>query len=162
MSWFDVLVLAFFLVMGYRGFRDGFVFHLGRIGGPMLGLFFALKTHESWGQALSARLNVPYVLLGAFVFLLVSVSITVVVGLMGRWLKDIMQQGRFGTSDRIVGAGFGLLCAFVITGSFITFVFGSKLSILTKLGGVVETSGITYRIFTWLPFMYGTITRLFG
>ncbi|HHV44178.1 MAG TPA: CvpA family protein [Firmicutes bacterium] len=162
MSWLDLLIIGFFLALGYRGFSEGFVLQFGKIGGPILGLLLAFMTYERWGATLSLYLNVPQALTGAGAFLLVSVGVTVGVGLLARWMQSSVQQARFGLCDRLFGALFGLLCAFILAGSFMAVIFGSNLHTLAKLGEVVETSGVAYQIFTLLPRMFGVVNRLLG
>ena len=102
MSWLDLLIIGFFLALGYRGFSEGFVLQFGKIGGPILGLLLAFMTYERWGATLSLYLNVPQALTGAGAFLLVSVGVTVGVGLLARWMQSSVQQARFGLCDRLL------------------------------------------------------------
>lgn len=118
LNWLDVVVGLMLLGSGVAGIKRGLVRELASLAGVILGVLVGIRFHQStaealgpsWAESTAGRVVV-------FFFLAVVIYAAAEIG--GRLVAGGLDAIRMRWLDRLAGAGFGLLRAFLVAGALL-------------------------------------------
>ncbi len=125
MNTLDIILLVVLLFAAYKGFNRGFLLEIIAILAFVLAVLGAFKLLH-WGMALlSESFNIHGEILPYLAFLLIFMGIIILVNILGKFLKKIVDMTLLGPVDSIAGAvvsmlkwAFGLSVIFWLSSSF--------------------------------------------
>ena len=125
MSTLDIILLALILFGAYNGFRKGFILEVLSVVAFILAIIGGFKLLH-WGMdVLDDHFSINGHLLPYISFIIIFVGIIVLVNLLGKTLKKIVEMALLGPVDKIAGAivsaikwAFGLSIIIWLTDSF--------------------------------------------
>lgn len=106
-NYFDIAVLVILLAFGIRGGARGFVAEMAGLVGLVVGLTVTRSGAASFAETLSRYISPDAAPLVAFVLLMTAGML--VVGLLARLLRRVLEIAFAGWLDHLLGLGAGLL-----------------------------------------------------
>jgi membrane protein required for colicin V production len=105
----DIILLVIILGGAIQGFRSGFIVELFSLLGVLLGVLGGFKLMGFAMLMLTRRFNIDEKVLPYVAFAVVFLVIVIVVGLLGRMIKESVKQTMLGGADQMAGAVLGLV-----------------------------------------------------
>ena len=105
----DIILLLIIIVGAVQGFRSGFVVELFSLLGVFLGILGGFKLMGVAMVMMAGRFNINEKVLPYAAFAVVFVVIVIIVGLLGRMIKESVRQTVLGGADQFVGAVLGVI-----------------------------------------------------
>ena len=109
MKLIDIILLVIILGGAIQGFRSGFIVELFSLLGVLLGVLGGFKLMGFAMLMLTRRFNIDEKVLPYVAFAVVFLVIVIVVGLLGRMIKESVKQTMLGGADQMAGAVLGLV-----------------------------------------------------
>ena len=109
MKLIDIILLVIIVGGGIQGFRSGFIVELFSLLGVFLGVLGGFKLMGFAMVMLSRRFNIDEKVLPYVAFAVVFLVIVIVVGLLGRMIKESVKQSLLGGVDQTAGAVLGVI-----------------------------------------------------
>ncbi|MGC3948229.1 MAG: CvpA family protein [Chryseolinea sp.] len=109
MKLIDIILLVIVLLGAFQGFRSGFIVELFSLLGVFLGVLGGFKLMGIAMVMLNSRFNIDEKVLPYAAFAVVFIVIVIVVGLLGKMIKESVKQTLLGGADEIAGAILGLV-----------------------------------------------------
>lgn len=110
----DIIILVVFLYFIIRGYEQGFIDQTCKIFGLILAILMGIQHYDSFVVFLEPYLNLPPSLMYIISFALIFIAVNLVVLVLGRVFKQIVQFLFLGLLDSVAGALFGFLKGGVI------------------------------------------------
>ncbi|MFY0688074.1 MAG: CvpA family protein [Cyclobacteriaceae bacterium] len=137
MNYIDIFFGVFFILTAIKGYSKGFVVELFSIIALFVGLFVAIEfTAPLAVKFFSDSQYFEVVSVG--VFLLIFIGFTIVINLVARVIKKVIDLSMLGMFDNVLGAVLGLL-KFALIMSVVLWIFDS---LGLKLPGNQQSSSI--------------------
>jgi membrane protein required for colicin V production len=112
----DIILLVFFLIGAYSGYKEGFLMELFSLLAIILGVFGGFKLMGYAMIYLQDEFNADKATLPYIAFFVVFIIIVIVVTLIGRMFKHLADKSFLGSMDKALGAALGILkTAFVVS-----------------------------------------------
>jgi membrane protein required for colicin V production len=115
-SWFDIIIVAIILLLGIKGFINGFIKELFGFIGIIGGIFFASRFAYEAGTFISNNVyniqNEAFVRIIGFIVLLFAIFIVSI--LIGMIISKIVKFGGYAKLNNILGFMFGSLTIFFV------------------------------------------------
>ena len=108
MSKADILLLIFFLIGAYSGYKNGFLMSLFSILAIVLGVLGGFKLMGLAMIYLQEEFHADKEVLPYIAFIIIFVLIVVVVTLIGRMIRDSIDKTFLGSMDKAMGACLGI------------------------------------------------------
>ena len=109
MNSFDLVILVILAIGAFKGFRRGFLMEIVSIIALVLGIVGGLKLLQ-WGmQIISEYTEINTQLLPYLSFLVIFIVIIVLVNLLGRAIKKVIDLTLLGNLDDMGGAVLGII-----------------------------------------------------
>lgn len=109
MKLIDIILVAIVLGGAIQGFRSGFIVELFSLLGVFLGVLGGFKLMGAAMVMLTNRFNIDEKVLPYVAFAVVFIVIVIVVGLVGRMIKESVSKTLLGGADQMAGAVLGLI-----------------------------------------------------
>eukprot|EP01037_Dinobryon_pediforme_P012229 gene12229-12315_t len=122
MTLFDMMVLGLLVLSGFEGYRKGGVRELIGVTGFTLSLLIAVYALPFVAPAFRKMVKPEWAGSAAGLVVLFVVS-HMALNFAASWIAGKIDKSAFGTFDRMIGLGFGLVRSLVILGLF-ALVFG--------------------------------------
>lgn len=158
MNVIDIIILVFFGIGAYSGFKKGFILEIISLGAFFVAIIGGIKLLDI-GVAFLSNYIVGYdSILPVIVFTIIFISIIILLNWLGRLLKKVLDMTLFGSLDDITGAILGIVKWALVLSIFL-WVFGS-------FGGKLDTELTTDSIFYqpvsgFAPKLFGMISAIF-
>ncbi len=104
----DIGILLLLLISGALGYRSGLIQSVFSLAGLLAGLVIASWNYKRFGDELYPLLH-DKTISEAIWFCLLTLAVTIAVGIIGLVLKKLIHGVGLGWLDRIVGLFFGLV-----------------------------------------------------
>ncbi len=125
MNTLDIVLLALLLFGAFKGYQKGFLLEAVAILSFLLGIIGGFKLLH-WGMSvLDERFDINGELLPYLSFILIFISIVILVNLLGKVVKRIVDMTLLGSVDNLAGAllavfkwAFGISVVFWLSNSF--------------------------------------------
>jgi membrane protein required for colicin V production len=112
----DIILLVFFLIGAYSGYKEGFLMEMFSLLAIILGVFGGFKLMGYAMIYLQDEFNADKATLPYIAFFVVFIIIVIVVTLIGRMFKHLADKSFLGSMDKALGAALGILkTAFVVS-----------------------------------------------
>jgi membrane protein required for colicin V production len=112
----DIILLVFFLIGAYSGYKEGFLMEMFSLLAIILGVFGGFKLMGYAMIYLQDEFNADKATLPYIAFFVVFMIIVIVVTLIGRMFKHLADKSFLGSMDKALGAALGILkTAFVVS-----------------------------------------------
>jgi membrane protein required for colicin V production len=105
----DIILVIIVLLGAYQGFKSGFIVELFSLLGVFLGVLGGFKLMGVAMMMLANRFNIDEKVLPYVAFAVVFLVIVIVVGLLGRMIKESVKQTMLGGADQIAGSVLGVI-----------------------------------------------------
>lgn len=112
MTILDIILLLFFLLAIYRGFRDGLVVQLGGLAGLFIGIYLAFRYSSALGGWLG--IDEKWATIAGFAIILVLVLVGI--ALIGRLLRGVCRFAGLALLDKLGGVLISILKTGLILG----------------------------------------------
>jgi len=115
----DWILLAIFTFAAFKGYRKGFILEIISIAALFIGVLGALKLLDFGKEFIAQRLQIDGDILPYLSFLLLFILIVVLLNLLGRAVKKLVDMTLLGNLDDIAGCilgviKWGLILSFII------------------------------------------------
>ncbi|MDH5379616.1 MAG: CvpA family protein [Cyclobacteriaceae bacterium] len=125
MKTIDIVLLIILLFGAYRGYRKGFLMEIIAIAALILGIIGGFRLLHVGMEFLDERFDINGTILPYVAFLLIFIAIIILVNLLGKSLKTLIDLTLLGSFDNLAGSligilkwAFGISVIFWISGSF--------------------------------------------
>lgn len=124
MNWVDLLIVAVLAISAIAAFFNGIIVEAFSLGGLVLGIMVGSARYGELASHLPDWLErwTGGGLRDLIAFLLITVGIMLIAGLIGRVLRRMSRGAGLGFLDRSLGAVFGLIKGFVFVTLFVMAV----------------------------------------
>lgn len=154
----DIILLTILLIGAFKGYRRGFLLEIIAIGALLLGIIGGLRLLH-WGmEILSDYFEIHSQLLPYITFIVIFIGIILLVNLLGKAMKKIIDMTLLGNFDDIAGAVIGI----------IKWAFGLSVILwISNRFGITIPEHLTdsSRIYPWIedfaPSIVGYLTGIF-
>jgi membrane protein required for colicin V production len=124
----DLILLVFFLIGAYSGYKEGFLMELFAVLAIILGVFGGFKLMGYAMIYLQDEFNADKATLPYIAFFVVFIIIVILVTLIGRMFKHLADKSFLGSMDKALGAALGILKAAFVVSIIIWIADSLKLS----------------------------------
>ena len=107
MSKIDILIALLILVGGYLGYKKGFLMELFFFGAIVLGVLIGFRLMGAGVEYLKHEFHADTTYLPYISFLIIFIAIVLVVVIIGKSIKNSVDQTFLGRMDQIAGAILG-------------------------------------------------------
>lgn len=158
MNTIDIIVLVFFGIGAYSGFKKGFILEIISLAAFFIAIIGGIKLLDVGVEFLSRYIEGYDGILPVIVFTIIFIGLLVLLNWLGKLLKKVLDMTLFGSIDDVVGALLGIVKWALILSIFL-WVFGS-------FGGKLDpdlTSGSIFYdpVSTFAPKLFGMISSIF-
>jgi len=105
----DWILLATFTFAAFKGYRKGFILEVISIAALFIGVMGALKLLDFGKEFIAERLKIDGDILPYLSFLLLFIIIVVLLNLLGRAMKKLVDMTLLGNLDDIAGCLLGVI-----------------------------------------------------
>jgi len=133
-------ILAFIAYFGFRGFQRGLVDEVGRLVGLVLAILLANKFSPGLSEYIGLANEVARL---AVAFLIVFVATLILMGLLTRAIRALVELVLLAWLDQIGGVVFGVLKSIVVLGVLIYIL--ESFAVTHEFVARLETQSAVYR-----------------
>ncbi|UXX80193.1 CvpA family protein [Reichenbachiella carrageenanivorans] len=158
MNTIDIVILIFLLIGAYTGFRRGMLMEIVSLAAFFVAILAGIKLLD-WGISILAEYIEGYdSLLPIIAFTIIFIGIIVMLNLLGKVVKRILDLTLLGSLDDIIGSMMGIIkwALFISIFFWIFESFGGKISDTTT-----EDSLLYGPIAAFAPKLFNLISDLF-
>jgi len=123
MNIIDIFLIIFFIVVGIKGYTRGFIVEVFSLIAFFLGLYLAIEFTAPIAVKYFAE-SEYFNVLSIAVFLLIMIGLSILINLVAKALKKVIDFTLLGIFDNILGTAFGML-KFALILSVILWIFKS-------------------------------------
>jgi membrane protein required for colicin V production len=109
LSKIDIAIALLLAIGGFLGYRKGFLLELFFLVALVLGVFIGFKLMRAGVGYLSDQFNADTRILPYLSFLIIFILVVIVVYLVGKQVKDLVDKTFLGRADALVGAALGIV-----------------------------------------------------
>ena len=151
--------MVVFLYFIFRGYEQGFIEQTSKIFGLFLAILMGIYYYDSFLYYLEPYFNLPSPLMYLLSFALIFAGVILVVHILGKILKQIVQSLFLGLLDSVAGALFGFL-----KGAIIVYVMVLILNQIPYQGLVntLEQSILASSFLQFTPIVQQNLDEIFG
>jgi len=164
MSTVDTIILLLFVPGLIQGIRKGFVSQVIALVSVFAGIWLAFHFSEVLCETLSSYIpKAPHTLLYIISFILVVCAVVILLGIVGKALRKLIDVVMMGLFDRLLGMVFATITSLLVI-SLLVVIF-SYINNITGLvsSGILEESTLylpikdfAYKVF---PYLKGFIVK---
>jgi len=164
MSTVDTIILLLFVPGLIQGLRKGFVSQAITLVSVFAGIWLAFHFSEMLCEKLLSYLpDAPHTVVYIIAFILVVCAVMILLGMVAKALRKLMDVAMMGLLDRLLGMVFALFTSMLVISILIVL-----FSYLNKITGLVETEtleqsrlylplkDLAYKVF---PYLKGFIMK---
>ncbi|ACL69323.1 CvpA family protein [Halothermothrix orenii] len=155
----DILILVVFLYFVLRGYNNGFIKQTSTVVGLILALLIAIKFYQPFQKYLLPYLDFSDQIMQFISFSLLFVFVNIIIQLLGRALKNIMNALFLGPVDQVAGAALGLLKAGILTYFLVLFLAQIPYQGITEL---LNRSVLAGSLLEMTPLVKQRLSQIFG
>ncbi|MDD3890741.1 MAG: CvpA family protein [Bacteroidales bacterium] len=131
MSILDIILLAFFIYAGFKGFRKGFIVQAAGLVGLIIGIWGAIHFSDYTAGLLAEHFSVTSKYLPLIAFAITFTALVVAVHFIGVLVESISKLVFLGLVNKLLGAVFGILKTALIFS--VVLLLMSKISDRVKI-----------------------------
>lgn len=158
MNVIDIVILVFFGIGAYSGFKKGFILETISLAAFFIAIIVGIKLLNIGVDFISQYIDGYDHILPVIVFTLLFIGIIILLNWIGKLLKKVLDMTLFGSIDDIVGAVLGIVkWALVISIFFWVFnSFGGKFS-----SEVTAESFLYEPVSSFAPSLFSLVSSVF-
>ena len=129
MNIIDIIILVFFGIGAYSGFKKGFILEVVSLGAFFVAIIGGIKLLDIGVGFLGRYITGYETILPVIVFTIIFIAIIILLNWLGKMLKKVLDMTLFGSIDDVIGAVLGIVkWALIISIFFWVFEsFGGSL-----------------------------------
>ena len=109
MSILDIILLAFFIYAGFKGFRKGFVVQAAGLVGLIIGIWGAIRFSGFTVSFLTEQFSITTKYLPLIAFAITFAALVVAIHFIGILVEGIINLALLGVVNKLLGVVFGIL-----------------------------------------------------
>ncbi|HCY01338.1 MAG TPA: colicin V production protein [Bacteroidales bacterium] len=131
MSILDIILLAFFIYAGFKGFRKGFIRQAAGLVGLIIGIWGAIRFSEFTAGLLTEHFSITTKYLPLIAFAITFAALVIAIHFIGVLLEGIGNLVFLGLVNKLLGTLFGILKTALIFSVILLLI--SKVSDRVKI-----------------------------
>jgi len=155
LDWIFLIILTF---AAFKGFRKGFILEIISILALFIGVLGALKLLDYGKEFIAKRLEINGDILPYLSFLLIFILIVIILNLVGRAIKKLVDLTLLGGLDDIAGAILGIFKWSLI----VSLLIWAASLIQVELPSDWTEGSMIYPYLAWFaPNLFNTLSSIF-